>query len=620
MEREQDGSLRIGGKIPDARPRRFSFLSCCKPEKENEQEEEEEVEAFETPFMPGGTAEIQAGSSTRSEAPPYLVPQAQSEPVVLEGIGPATADKRPSEFQELREMLAKERAAAEALTSMIAKKGGGVNFQPPTNEPVPAVPPPLSAASPAKSSMKPPELMRPANSVRLIAERREQQPGSADVEGRRKQRFSQTLETLTATAAELNKFKQEEMDVHEDSKHLLNVYKGKKVKVPHAAFIEHVGKPVIVSGVGKGVLEYYGEHKASGAKCAGVSMAEPIGKHDGTVAGFKYFSCAPQHGLLLDPRRIELVDDYIEILDNDEDIGASDPNSPAASAALMKDGSLRIGFGGGSERLPTAPAAAAAAVAASTVGASAELAAAGTAAMERFTLAPPGRGKSKRQASQHGGFGSAGSVRLQSIPAAAVASPSAASVAEEGGGEGPAAEGVGEAFVQLSPGQAASALAKDGSLRIGFGSGSEHGGRISIANKSSTLPAGFSLSGGGGGSGADGLAAEPFKRDGSLQVGFGSSSSTSESDPSARIRSAAAAAAAGDFPPGMSTLKSVSGWNLGDRCTAPGPTGEFVPVVIQGWILDEDEEEDDRAVVRLDTTGVVIVVLLSSLMEIASEA
>lgn len=157
MEREQDGSLRIGGKIPDARPRRFSFLSCCKPEKENEQEEEEEVEAFETPFMPGGTAEIQAGSSTlpyllshirrartraiaraalqacilsfnmdtdrqlsttlfstfilfpqqgtRSEAAPYLVPQAQSEPVVLEGIGPATADKRPSEFQELRVSL-----------------------------------------------------------------------------------------------------------------------------------------------------------------------------------------------------------------------------------------------------------------------------------------------------------------------------------------------------------------------------------------------------------------------------------------------------------------------------------------------------------------------------------
>lgn len=69
MEREQDGSLRIGGKIPDARPRRFSFLSCCKPEKENEQEEEEEVEAFETPFMPGGTAEIQAGSSTL----PYLL-------------------------------------------------------------------------------------------------------------------------------------------------------------------------------------------------------------------------------------------------------------------------------------------------------------------------------------------------------------------------------------------------------------------------------------------------------------------------------------------------------------------------------------------------------------------
>ena len=314
----------------------------------------------------------------------------------------------------------------------------------------------------------------------------------------------------------------------------------------------------------------------------------------------------------------------------------------AASAALMKDGSLRIGFGAGSDRAPHAPAAAVAAVA------SVSLTATATTAMERFAVTPPSsKTKSKRQASQHGGFGSAGSVRLQSIPAAAVLAAAATPA--------PLAEAGEEAFVQLSPGQAASALAKDGSLRIGFGSGSEHAstaplaaavavaaataelaggdhgvaaqpftrdgslvagfstaGSIPSTNKSATLPAGFSLS------------ADPLKRDGSLQVGFGASSSTSTSgagtDASARIRSAAAAAAAGDFPAGMLTTKSVSGWNLGDRCTAPGSTGAYEPVVIQGWLLDEDEEDDDRAVVRLDKTGVVIVVLLSALMELASEA
>ena len=43
-----------------------------------------------------------------------------------------------------------------------------------------------------------------------------------------------------------------------------------------AAYEEHVGKQVIVSGIGKGVLEYYGQHKASGAVCAGVAMEEPV--------------------------------------------------------------------------------------------------------------------------------------------------------------------------------------------------------------------------------------------------------------------------------------------------------------------------------------------------------
>ena len=32
----------------------------------------------------------------------------------------------------------------------------------------------------------------------------------------------------------------------------------------------------MVAGVGRGVLEYYGKHEASGAVCAGVSMEEAV--------------------------------------------------------------------------------------------------------------------------------------------------------------------------------------------------------------------------------------------------------------------------------------------------------------------------------------------------------
>ena len=59
-----EGSLRIGGKMPDTRRgSRFKFLGCCMPKKEEEEEEEVPVAGFETPFMQGESIKGD-GSST----------------------------------------------------------------------------------------------------------------------------------------------------------------------------------------------------------------------------------------------------------------------------------------------------------------------------------------------------------------------------------------------------------------------------------------------------------------------------------------------------------------------------------------------------------------------------
>ena len=48
--------------------------------------------------------------------------------------------------------------------------------------------------------------------------------------------------------------------------------------------------------------------------------------------------------------------------------------------------------------------------------------------------------------------------------------------------------------------------------------------------------------------------------------------------------------------------------------------GNVEAVTIVGWLLDDDGEDDDVAVVRADRTGKVLHVLMSGLMDVASDA
>jgi hypothetical protein len=267
-------------------------------------------------------------------------------------------------------------------------------------------------------------------------------------------------------------------------------------------------------------------------------------------------------------------------------------SATAATAKMVeRDGSLRIGFdfGGGGD---DAAAAEDAQIAGGPMPRRGSFEGTGfnSTGSEQFVERSSAESFEARR-SRHTGLGTSKSVRGLMQPIGDLAEEMA-----------PAAPGneeeVEEKWVEVAPRERTS----DGSLRIGFGSGSMSSNNGSIND-----------SGAGGGGGGVGSV---LKRDGSLSVGFGSASEPVASSP---IRLAAKAAAAADYPAGMLTTPSVSGWMLGDRCEAVHH-GDAQMVTIVGWLLDDDGDEDDIAVVRTDQSGKVIKVLMSALMEIASEA
>ncbi|KAJ6839663.1 tubulin-folding cofactor B [Iris pallida] len=60
-------------------------------------------------------------------------------------------------------------------------------------------------------------------------------------------------------------------------------------------------------GEKRGVVKFVGtaETLAPGF-WVGIQLDEPLGKHDGTVKGKRYFVCPPQHGLLLRPDKVKV--------------------------------------------------------------------------------------------------------------------------------------------------------------------------------------------------------------------------------------------------------------------------------------------------------------------------
>ncbi|MQM04348.1 hypothetical protein Taro_037142 [Colocasia esculenta] len=68
----------------------------------------------------------------------------------------------------------------------------------------------------------------------------------------------------------------------------------------------------IQPGEKRGVVKFVGKGETlAPGFWVGVELDEPLGKHDGTVKGKRYFECPPQHGLLLRPDKVK-VGDYPE--------------------------------------------------------------------------------------------------------------------------------------------------------------------------------------------------------------------------------------------------------------------------------------------------------------------
>ncbi|ETE59858.1 CAP-Gly domain-containing linker protein 3, partial [Ophiophagus hannah] len=57
-----------------------------------------------------------------------------------------------------------------------------------------------------------------------------------------------------------------------------------------------IGDQVLVAGQKQGVIRFYGKTDFAPGYWFGIELDKPTGKHDGSVFGVRYFTCAPKHG------------------------------------------------------------------------------------------------------------------------------------------------------------------------------------------------------------------------------------------------------------------------------------------------------------------------------------
>lgn len=108
---------------------------------------------------------------------------------------------------------------------------------------------------------------------------------------------------------ELNEYKLTEMEVHPASRHMVRLYDDGPT-IP--GFAEHVDKRVRVTGYRDhgpldGAMLFYGPHKTNPGYRSGVELDLPLGKHDGFLNDHRYFTCKPNHGIMVDPRKVTLL-------------------------------------------------------------------------------------------------------------------------------------------------------------------------------------------------------------------------------------------------------------------------------------------------------------------------
>ncbi|EGW03692.1 KASH domain-containing protein C19orf46-like [Cricetulus griseus] len=68
-----------------------------------------------------------------------------------------------------------------------------------------------------------------------------------------------------------------------------------------------VGDQVLVAGPKQGIEPFYGKTDFAPGYGYGIELAQPTGKHDGSVFGVRYFTCAPRHGVFAPASRIQRI-------------------------------------------------------------------------------------------------------------------------------------------------------------------------------------------------------------------------------------------------------------------------------------------------------------------------
>ncbi|XP_060549753.1 CAP-Gly domain-containing linker protein 3 isoform X1 [Pantherophis guttatus] len=68
-----------------------------------------------------------------------------------------------------------------------------------------------------------------------------------------------------------------------------------------------IGDQVLVAGQKQGVIRFYGKTDFAPGYWFGIELDKPTGKHDGSVFGVRYFTCAPKHGVFAPPSRVQRI-------------------------------------------------------------------------------------------------------------------------------------------------------------------------------------------------------------------------------------------------------------------------------------------------------------------------
>ena len=64
---------------------------------------------------------------------------------------------------------------------------------------------------------------------------------------------------------------------------------------------------IVETPAGRGLIRFYDAISSSSGKWVGIELNGPTGKGDGTVQGVTYFTCKPNHGMLIRPGQVKVI-------------------------------------------------------------------------------------------------------------------------------------------------------------------------------------------------------------------------------------------------------------------------------------------------------------------------